>query len=372
MNTVSINRLFARIGRGTLVWLLCLLASGLGLAQQQPTPPQPVPTGMVTMNLKLGIADIESVRLSLPDVLSKDARWQILEKIRMVQITDRPENIEAMRKIIEALSVPAPNVRIEVTSRSVGGSTFSGGNVAGVVNVPGRGAVIVNPLPGQTPGVIRQPTVNGRPVPGGIVPGPVISPGGRIVLPRGGVETGGIVRQGGTDSMVRQSILVRSGGTGVLEVVQDVPMIDYFTRFNVTSYLPLTIRGPGNQQIVTLVPGGTFDAPVFRWERAGAELMVRPIAQGDLITVEVVPRLSAIVIANHQAFRDRGINTHLTGADQYVEFTSLKTTVTIANGATLTIGSFDKADGEFNRHFWGYGNRSSGGAGSITLKATIE
>ncbi|MGB3121239.1 MAG: hypothetical protein WBE58_20620 [Verrucomicrobiales bacterium] len=124
--------------------------------------------------------------------------------------------------------------------------------------------------------------------------------------------------------------------------------------------------------IATLVPGGTFDAPVFRWERAGAELMVRPIAQGDLITVEVVPRISAIVIANPQAFRDRGINTHLTGADQYVEFTSLKTTVTIANGATLTIGSFDKADGEFNRHFWGYGNRTSGGAGSITLKVTLE
>jgi hypothetical protein len=354
-------------------WLAGLwLASLGGSAVSQETPPAaPVPPGMVTMNLKLGPADLDSLRETLPDILSKDAQFQILDKIRLIRITDRPENIEAVRQIIAALSVPVPNVRLEVTTRSVGTSGFSGAGVSGRVPGPGGAVIIANPPPGQTPGVIRQQTINGRPVTG---PGPGIGGGGggRIVLPRGGVEIGGNVQQGGNDSLVRQSILVRSGGTGILEVVREVPMVDYFTRLNVMSYLPLVIRGPNNQQIITLVPGGTFEVPEFRWERAGAELMVRPVAQGDLITVEVTPRISAIVIANPQAFRDRTLNTHLTGADQYVEFTSLSTTVTIANGATLTIGSFDKAEAEFNRHFWGYGQGSNVTAGSITLKATIE
>lgn len=351
------------------VWLAAAwLASLSGMVcAQTPAPTPPVPPGMVTMNLKLGIADIESVRETLPDLLSKDSRYEILEKIRVLRVTDRPENIEAVRQIIAALSVPVPNVRLEVTTRTVGTSGFAGGNVSGAVPLPGGGVIIANPPPGQTPGVIRRQTIDGRPV-----PGPAIGGGGRIILPRGGVEIGGNVQQGGNDSLVRQSILVRSGGTGILEVVREVPMVDYFTRLNVMSYLPLVIRGPNNQDIITLVPGGTFEVPEFRWERAGAELMVKPVAQGDLITVEVIPRISAIVIRNPGAFRDRAMNTHLTGVDQYVEFTSLRTTVTIANGATLTIGSFDKAEAEFNRHFWGYSQGSKDTAGSITLKATIE
>ena len=147
-------------------------------------------------------------------------------------------------------------------------------------------------------------------------------------------------------------------------------MVDYFTRLRVTDYLPLVIRGP-NRQVVTLVPGGTFEVPEFRWEKAGSELLVKPIVHGDLITVTVVPRISAIVIANPQKFQERRINSYLTGADQYVEYTSLATQVTIANGATLTIGSFGSAPAEFNRNFWGYGSQSSSTSGTITLKATI-
>ena len=335
-------------------------------ARTQDTNPAPIPPGMVTMNLKLGIADLESVKQALPDLLSPDAPDpQILEQIRMLRITDRPENIEAVRKLIEALSVPVPNVRLTVTSKSVGGSTAQGFGVrgGGTFNTPrGTGGVIVNPPPGATPGVIRQPTINGR---------PLTNSGGRIVLPGGGVEIGGTHQVSGSDALVSQSLLVRSGGTGVLEVVREVPMVDFFTRLNVTSYLPVVIRGP-NRQVVTLLPGGTFEVPEFRWEKAGSELMVKPIVHGNLITVTVVPRISAVVIANPQAFRERRINSYLTGADQYVEYSGLATEVTIANGATLTIGGFSKAAPEFNRNFWGYGNRQSATAGTITLKATIE
>lgn len=360
--------LFSR-QRTTGKFLVCLagllvFSSAGALAQQQP-PPVPTPPGMITLNLELGIADLESIKQALPDILSPDAPDpQILEAIRMIRITDKPENIEAVRKLIEALSVPVPNVRLTITSKSVGGTsarTFEVGGKAVFPTSRGAGAVIVNPPGGTTPGVIRQPTVNGQ---------PIRSSGGRIVLPKGGVDIGGSVQQSGSDSLVSQSLLVRSGGTGILEVVREVPMVDYFTRLNVNSYLPVVIRGP-NRQVVTLLPGGTFEVPEFRWEKAGSELMVKPIVHGNLITVRVVPRISAIVIANPQALRQRPINTYLTGVDQYVEFTALATEVTVADGATLTIGGFSQAPADFNRNFWGYGGQSSATAGSITLKATI-
>ncbi|NNE94114.1 MAG: hypothetical protein HKN23_20905, partial [Verrucomicrobiales bacterium] len=90
--------------------------------------------------------------------------------------------------------------------------------------------------------------------------------------------------------------------------------------------------------------------------------------------VEVVPQISAIVVTNPQKLKNRGINTHLTGADQYVSYTRLKTTVTVQNGATVTIGGFTNAPAEFNRAFYGNGGFGSnaGAAGSITLRATIE
>lgn len=359
--------------------LLPLAGAGLVLttllppvgAQQVPPPPAPVPppapSGLVTVNLKLGPADLESVREVVPDLLSPQGTHQVLDRLRIVRVTDRPENVEAIRKIIEALAAPAPNVRLVVVSRSVGSTGATGAFSGGSLTVPDhRGGARISP-PVSTPGVIRQTTVNGRPV-----PGPVTGPGGRIVLPRGGVEIGGAAGQSASASLVSQSLLVRSGGTGILEVVSEVPMIDFFTRLNITSYLPLVIRGPGNQPVVHLIPGGTFEVPTFRWERAGAELMVKPVVQGNLITVEVIPRISAIVIRNGPAFRERSLNTHLTGADQFVEFTSLATTVTIADGATLTIGSFARAGADFNRSFWGHGAGSAATAGSITLKATIE
>lgn len=323
------------------------------------------PPGMVTMNLKLGIADIESVKRALPDLLSPGApQPQVLEQIRMLRLTDKPENIEAVRKLIEALSVPASNVRLTVTSKNVGGLSSRAVGIHGsdtFTNPRGTGTVIVNPSAGSTPGVIRQPTLNGQ---------PIRQSGGRIVLPGGGAEIGSANQLGSSDSLVSQSLLVRSGGTGILEVVREVPMVDFFTRLRVTDYLPLVVRGP-NRQVITLLPGGTFEVPEFRWEKAGSELLVRPIVHGDLITVKVVPRISAIVMANPQAFQERRINSYLTGADQYVEYTSLATEVTIANGATLTIGSFGNAPAEFNRNFWGFGSRSSTTAGTITLKATI-
>jgi hypothetical protein len=311
----------------------------------------------------------------LPDITSKDGKCIFLEISRELRITDTPQNIAAVREVVKVLSVPPKNVKIEVTAMSIGTSRTVGGVVQGRVISPATnrvqgGFITNNPQPFNTPGVIRQPTVNGRPV-----RGPIQTNSGRIIMPSGEVDIGigGVSQRGENSSLNQQFIMVRSGGTGTLEVVREVPLVDYFTRYFAggNAVGPFVLRGPGNF-VQLIAPGGTFEVPEFRWEKAGAQLLVRPTIYGNLITVELVPQISAIVTANPQKVRDRQLNTYLTGADQYVQYTRLKTTVTVANGATVMIGGFTDAPADFNRHFFGFGNSTGGSTGSITLKATIE
>ena len=326
-----------------------------------------VPPGMVVRDLPLGYANLTSLNEVLPDLLSKNGKHIILKPAGIIRITDTPENIESVRGILKALSVPPSNVRIVVTGRSIGGTRTTGTQISGRYGrVQGGTGFITNLPPRQTPGVIRQPTINGRPV-----TGPVQSSGGRIMMPRGGFQVNRVNQLGSNSSLNQQSLLVQSGAEAYLEVVKEVPMVDYFTRYLVGSAVPYVIVGP-NGVARTFLPGGTFEVPEIRWEKAGSRLMVRPVVQGNLITVEVIPQITSIHIVNPQKFRDRRINTYLTGADQYVSFTGLKTTVTVADGATVTIGGFSQAPPEFNRYFYGFGRSTSGGAGSFTLRATIE
>jgi hypothetical protein len=376
---------------GATLTAIFVVSFFLAQANAQQTNPQPVspaasetgtpakteaPTaGMAREVIKLGYADIATLKQMLPDITSKDAKCIFLELSRELRITDTPPNIAAVREVVKALSVPPKNVKIEVTAISIGTNRTVGGVVRGSVVTPANsrirgGFITSNPQPFNTPGVIRQPTVNGRPV-----RGPVQTNTGRIIMPSGGLDIGvGTVNQRGENSSLnRLFILVRNGGTGTLEVVREVPLVDYLTRYFAggNAVGPFVLRGPGNL-VQLFAPGGTFEVPEFRWEKAGAQLLVRPTVYGNLITVEVVPQISAIVTANPQKVRNRQINTYLTGADQYVQYTRLKTTVTVANGATVTIGGFTDAPAGFNRHFFGFGNSTGGSVGSITLKATIQ
>lgn len=327
----------------------------------------PTPKSMGHAELSLGHADLSQVKILLPDLLSKDARYVILNSTRMIRITDYPANIEALRGFLKAMEVNPGNVRIEVTHRSRNQMNTKGGRINGQVITPIGNRGISNVQPQNTPGVIRRVTT-----PGGNSRLPVRTNSGRIILPnKGSVNVNLINQKGSSDRLDRIFTLVRSGGEGVIEVVKDVPMVDYFTRYIVGNVANFNVRGPGtiNGQFVA---GGSFEVPEFRWEKAGSQLVVRPTVQGNLITIEIMPRFAAIVIANPQKLTERRLNNFLTGEDQYVTLTSLKTTVTVQSGQTITIGSFPAATSEFNSYFWGGTRSSSSGGGSITLKATIQ
>ncbi|MCF6314391.1 MAG: hypothetical protein L3J39_18225 [Verrucomicrobiales bacterium] len=339
-------------------------------AQQSSTPktqPSTTPsTDMAQVDLPIGSASPTQLKELLPDLLSKKARFVILSSKGILRITDYPNNIESLRIFLKAMHVAPRNVRIEVTQRSTNQTQTRGTRIRGQVLTPVGTRGFINGHPGNTPGVIRRVTT-----PGSRSQLPIRTSSGRIILPnKGSLDIDMVNQRGSSSSLNRIYTLVKSGGQGLLEVVRDIPMVDYFTRYKVGN-VAFNVRGPGNIN-QNFAAGGTFELPEFRWEKAGAQLIVRPIVHGDLITIEVIPRISAVVIANPQKLTQRRLNDFLTGADQYVTYTGLKTTVTVKSGHTITIGSFPAATREFNAYFWGGTRSTSSGGGSITLKATIQ
>ncbi|MEM8953335.1 MAG: hypothetical protein AAGD22_04205 [Verrucomicrobiota bacterium] len=340
--------------------------SSYAAAQQTPTGPEsgePAANSMdinpatksalekrhVTRELPLGVSDIAQVEELLSQVLSPGASFEILKIKRSVRITDTPESIEATREYLKTIGTPGPNVRIEVTSRAMGNQNTNGFEVSGgVVGNNGRGFI-----GGSTPGVTRRTPTPGHPAskhhPGSVIRGGVIDGNGSIN--GGAIDIDALNQNTGTSNLNSSFIVVSNGRTGIIEVVREVPVVDFFLLYGVDSGL------------IT---------PDVQWQKVGSQLVVKPIVSGDLVTVEVTPRISEFIVKNIDVFRDRPINRPLTGVDQYIDFTQLTTTVVVKDGGTITIGGFTRAPAEFNRYFWGNTRTSSSGAGSMTLKVNIQ
>lgn len=348
--------------------LLVMVVPGSAIDPLAKATPKISPTTVVQADLTLGQVDVTQLKALLPDLLSKDAKYVILSSKRIVRVTDYSGNVEALRSFLKVMDSPPTNVRIEITHRAMNQGQTRAARVSGQFITPLNNRTFANIQPQNTPGVIRRVTTPGT---NNRLPVTTTS-SGRIILPNNGSLNVDLLNQkGASDRLDRMFTLVKSGGEGVFEVVRDVPMVNYFTRYIMGNVANFNVLGPGTINGAFLA-GGTFEVPEFRWERVGSQLVVRPIVQGNLITIEVTPRFKAIVIANPQKLAERRLNDFLTGEDQYVTLTSLKTTVTVLSGQTITIGGFPAATSEFNRNFFGGTTSSGAGGGSITLKATIQ
>ncbi|MFV1994624.1 MAG: hypothetical protein ACC661_04240, partial [Verrucomicrobiales bacterium] len=323
--------------RTLLCCLLLVVSTVVPAAENKaPGPAETTPPNRhVTRELPLGYADLAQAEDMLAQTLSPDGSYQLRKIKRTVLVTDTPETIEAVRAMLGVLTAQAGiNIKIEVLHRTVGNSRTTGAGISGGGHVTNPPYAVGGRLPGQTPGVTRTGP-GGHPVRGGS------SGGFSITRPgTGSIDINLLDQKTASDQLVKQFITVRSGGTGVIEVVREVPMVDYFLLYGARS---------------------GFIAPEVHWEKAGAQLLVRPVLTGDVITVEVIPRISQVVFADRDIFEHRPANTPLTGREQYVEYTQLSTTVTVANGGTITIGGFSSAPNEFNRYFFG-ASRTSGGS----------
>jgi type II secretory pathway component GspD/PulD (secretin) len=305
----------------------------------------------VTRELPLGVSDLTQVEEMLNQVLSPGAKFEVLKIKRTVRVTDTPESIEAAREYLKTIGAAGPNVRIEVTSRSMGNSQTNGIDISGrFVGQGGRG-YIGGHTGGAPPGTIRRSPSGhgGGHLPGSVIGGGVI--GGNGTIKGGAIDIDAIGQSTSTSSLNSTFIVVSSGRTAVIEVVREVPVVDFFLLYGIQS---------------------GFITPDVSWQKVGSQLVVKPIVSGDLVTVEVTPRISEYVVENIDVFRDRPINRPLTGRDQHIDFTQLTTTVVVQDGGTVTIGGFTRAPAEFNRYFWGNSRTSSSSAGSMTLKVNIQ
>ncbi len=338
-----------------LCFLLFLLPT-LASAADAPKIDLTVPAGMVKREFALGHADLALVEQLLADTQSPGGKHHIMKTKRTLIMIDRPEQIEAVRKMLPHLTAGAQNVKIEFVSRSVNQSTVIGGQVQGQVRT-GDGRIIVR-SPQGTPGVIRR------------------SPNSGIIFDRGGggaIEVD-VLNQSTSGSQLNSSfIMVRAGSEGFIELTRDVPMVDYFTRYiSGGQFGAVFSNSPFLRNGLFIQLGGVFEVPEFRWEKVGTRLLVRPAVEGNLIHLEIMPQIRSLVIVDREALRQRGFNEYLTGREQYVTFQGLATSVTVASGQTVPIGGFANATKDFNHFLFGATSSSGVNTGNMMVRATIQ
>lgn len=217
-----------------------------------------------------GSADPKEVKEVLDQVLTKEGKMVILPDKGKVLIQDEASVHELAAVLLADLAKPRPNVKVEVIFHEDTSASQKGAD-SGVRN----NSVEINMMN-------RKSTVS---------------------------------RSSG------QFLVVQSGSSASIRVVQEVPFADYFYNH---------ARGRGYLLTET------------RWRDIGSQMSVRPRVRGNLIDVELMPQITALV----------------DGRREIIDYRDLATTVTLANGQEVSIGGFQGAGDEFNRNFFSGGNRS--------------
>ena len=253
---------------------------------------------LVSRTFPLGLGNAKEIKEVVSQILSARGKIVILPVERQILIVETAEQMDLVAAVVRELTAPKPNVRIEVT--------LNEGGAEGTRGIEIQGKVGGNDL-----------TIGNAPV------------------KRGTIEVRALDRGSSFGSQSSQFLMVQSGGEAYLEVGKDVPLVDYF---------------------YTMALGSGYVIPEVRWQRIGTRLGIRPVVSGNLIQVEVVPQVTALVNAEWQV----------------VSYRELATVVTVADGEARQIGSFSKASDEFNRNFFSRRGSVGNSSGTFTLKASIQ
>jgi type II secretory pathway component GspD/PulD (secretin) len=172
------------------------------------------------------------------------------------------------------------NVRIEVTMRETGRSRASG------IGLGGAGGLVVS--------------------------------GGNATVV-GSVALNAHNTSSRTSGMTQQTLVTMEGGSASLTVGEDVPFYEQWLVQWGYNY------GYWQQQVTV--------------QRVGASLVIEPLvsADGKLVTVKLVPTVSALV----------------DGQPQRIKLTQVATEVTVANGGTITLGGLNEHRDFYNRFLVG-------------------
>ncbi|MGF1678207.1 MAG: hypothetical protein ACFCUX_03320 [Candidatus Methylacidiphilales bacterium] len=169
----------------------------------------------------------------------------------------------------------------------------------------------------------------------------------------GGFKTGGVevITGGGGNNRVRVNAVDRrtsiSGNQTTFLTVQS----GSWSRLNVTREVSRPVY------FYERLRGWGYVEQGMEFERAqvGTVLEVAAEVRGSLIDLELTPVITAVEPGGRLDFRVREMSTR----------------VTVASGTTLDIGSFNGADSEFNRYFFGGDRRQSSQSGVFRVRARI-
>jgi Bacterial type II and III secretion system protein len=217
-----------------------------------------------------GSADPVEVEQALKQMLSKEGKYVILRDQGKVLVQDEAAVHETVVLVLTDLAKPKPNVKVEVIFNEDTSSSDRGADFA---------------------------------------------------LRRNSVDINLMDRKTSSSRSSGQFLVVQSGSSASIRVVQEVPFIDFFYNY-----------AWGRGYITTQT----------RWRDIGSQMSVRPRVRGNLIDIELMPQITALV----------------DGRREIIDYRDLVTTVTVANGQEVSVGGFQGAGEEFNRYFFIGGSRT--------------
>lgn len=324
-----------------IFWVALSVAGSFSLSAQTNSPEvSDKPSKIFAFNE----ASPEEIQSAVTMVATPGAKIVLMPRVNKIYVQDTPQKLSEIAILIAQLDVPKPNIRIDLQfdednqiDRNSGGAVVD--YEVGDVRIRGG-----------------QPMRNGNNV--------VISPGGNNSFALNSKN-----RTYSSSSRTTQFLVTRSGSPASIRIAQDVPLVDYFYQYATQVGVLTPVITPSGSTNLAVVPTTVVTTtPQIRWQSVGTQMSVVPTQIGNLIRVDITPEITA--------YTDRqGLPSQTPRGSynqpQVISFRNLTTSVTIANGGTISLGGFHGASDTFNRSFF---TRSANGrtqSSNFTLKATI-
>lgn len=201
----------------------------------------------------VGIADFDTVAEIAKQMASPEGKVIADEKNRRLIVVDKPEVHDQISKLIKAMQVPQPNVRIRVRFDEHGYADREGFGLGGTIK---SGDVTA--------------TTTGDPKPG--------------------IHVNAIEQSSQSNSINEQELLVINGGTASLDVTTELPYYEWIYNFGVES---------------------GYWASGTKWKPVGARLRVKPTIQGDTIRIKLTPEVSRLIDSETTAISMEKLSTEV-------------------------------------------------------------
>lgn len=256
---------------------------------------------MVVEVYPLDLRDFETASSIAKSIVSEGGRLVADKARNRLVLYDFPDKQEALKLALAKIQNSTRNIRIQVSFNEQGQEQSSGLGVEGTFR---SGNVTVG-----VPNVLEK----GR--------------NARIQAYH---------TQSTRNSLIRQELLVMSGGQARLQVGSEIPYAEWFWNYGVQNSLwPSTVR----------------------WKEVGSKMIVEPYVIGNRIRVKLTPEFSYLI----------------NGQTLATALEKLSTEVIVDNGATIDIGGLPVANREFfDRFLTGYNQQGIRQSLRITLRPTIE